>query len=546
MFRCLAFFLIISSSVFSQGLVEGTIVDKETKKPVPFASIGIIGTSKGTSSNLNGQFSISINETDSIRITCVGYESLSLGATQLLPSIDLTPIVTQLSEIVILDRAINAKRVLRRAFANIDINYNDRPFLQQFFYRHYCKDGSSYGRLIEAAVDVWKTSGYRTTQHVAGEKEEIRVTQLRRSLDKTEMAQGHDPISVGNILQADMVGYQTDKKSEHMSFYTDVSNLRTDFEKYDFVCKGITYYDGLEVYEITYQNKNDSLLTTSGKYLDLVDIKGTLFITTGSYAFVRTEENKSYGTHSLLTSTFYRKVNDRYYPYHFIRQSESENADKRVHSVHLELMSMEIKTDPTVKIVGQLPTREGLLNIRYDSTFWKNNAILKTTPLEDDIISDLGGGVSLDKQFLRYHQFEMNTRDGGVNGEEKFNWLLADSKGNRMLYLLVWAGNFKSYLVDVELAKRLQKKYRNKVTFVFLSLEDDEKRWNEVVEKFSLYTDGVINYRIGSRSKTAASLAIAEAPGFVLLTRDGEMIRPTKRPSDPSLEEDLLKLIGQK
>jgi hypothetical protein len=84
------------------------------------------------------------------------------------------------------------------------------------------------------------------------------------------------------------------------------------------------------------------------------------------------------------------------------------------------------------------------------------------------------------------------------------------------------------------------------VTFVFLSLEDDEKRWNEVVEKFSLYTDGVINYRIGSRSKTAASLAIAEAPGFVLLTRDGEMIRPTKRPSDPSLEEDLLKLIGQK
>ncbi len=546
MFRCLVFFSIISSSVFSQRLVEATIVDKETKKPVPFASIGIIGTSKGTSSNLNGQFSISINETDSIRITCVGYESLSLGATQLLPSIDLTPIVTQLSEIVILDRAINAKRVLRRAFANIDINYNNRPFLQQFFYRHYCKDGAAYGRLIEAAIDVWKTSGYRTVQHAAGEKEEIRVTQLRRSLDKTEMAQGHDPISVENILQADMVGYQTDKRSEHMSFYTDVSNLRTDFDKYDFVCKGITYYDGLEVYEITYQNKKDSVLTTTGKYLDLVDIKGTLFITTGGYAFVKTEENKSFGTNSLLTSTFYRKVNDRYYPYHFVRQSESEYADKRVHSVHLELMSMEIKTDPTFKIVGQLPTREALLNIPYDSSFWKNNSILKTTPLEDDIIRDLGGGVSLDKQFLRYHQFEVNTRDGGVNGEEKFKWLLADSKGNRILYLLAWIGNLQAYLVDVELAKRLQKKYRNKVTFVFLSLEDDEKRWKEVVEKFSLYTDGVINYRIGSRSKVAASLAISEAPGFMLLTRDGEMIRPTKRPSDPSLEEDLLKLIGQK
>jgi hypothetical protein len=389
--------------VFSQRLVEGTIVDKETKKPVPFASIGIIGTAKGTSSNLNGQFSISINEIDSVKISCVGYESLTLSSGQLLPVIDLIPIVTQLSEIVILDRAINAKKVLRRSFANIYSNYNDRPFLQQFFYRHYCKDGAAYGRLIEAAIDVWKTSGYRTVQHTAGEKEEIRVTQLRRSLDKTEMAQGHDPISVGNILQADIVGYQTDKKSEHMSFYTDVSNLRTDFEKYDFVCKGITYYDGLEVYEITYKNKKDSVLTTSGKYLDLVDIKGTLFITTGGYAFVKTEENKSFGTNSLLTSTFYRKVNDRYYPYHFIRQSESEYADKRVHSVHLELMSMEIRTSPSMKIIGQLPTREALLSIPYDSAFWKRNSVLKTTPLEDNIIRDLGGGVSLDKQFLRYH-----------------------------------------------------------------------------------------------------------------------------------------------
>jgi hypothetical protein len=168
---------------------------------------------------------------------------------------------------------------------------------------------------------------------------------------------------------------------------------------------------------------------------------------------------------------------------------------------------------------------------------------LKTTPLEDDIIRDLGGGVSLDKQFLRYHQFEMNTRDGGVNGEEKFNWLLADSKGNRILYLLVWSGNFQSYLVDVELAKRLQKKYRNKVTFVFLSLEDDEKRWKEIVEKFSLYTDGVINYRIGSRSKVAASLGLTEAPGFALVSREGDMTR-AKRPSDPLLEEDFVKLIG--
>ena len=65
----------------------------------------------------------------------------------------------------------------------------------------------------------------------------------------------------------------------------------------------------------------------------------------------------------------------------------------------------------------------------------------------------------------------------------------------------------------------------------------------EIVEKFSLYTDGIINYRIGSRSKVAASLGLPEAPGFELVSREGDMIR-AKRPSDPLLEEDLFKLIG--
>jgi hypothetical protein len=41
----------------------------------------------------------------------------------------------------------------------------------------------------------------------------------------------------------------------------------------------------------------------------------------------------------------------------------------------------------------------------------------------------------------------------------------------------------------------------------------------------------------------AASLGLTEAPGFVLVSREGAMTR-AKRPSDPLLEEYLFKLIG--
>ncbi len=546
MIRWLIFFLAINSTVYSQHLLEGTIIDSETKIPVPFASVGIVGSSKGTSSNLNGQFSISVTDSDSLKISCIGYESLIVCSTMTSELIELQPIITQLSEIVILDKPINARRVLRKALARIKENYTDQPFMQKFFYRHYCKDDSAYGRLIEASVDVWKNQGYRSLQKAAGDKEEIRITQLRRSLDKTTMARGHEPISISNILQADIVGYQTTDRHKHLSFYTDVSNLITDFDKYSFTCKAITYFDGLEVYEINYTYRKDSVLTTSGKYLELTQVTGSLFVTTDTYAFVKSEEIKSYAGNTLRSLAYYRKYAGHYYPYHFVRDSESRQSDNRTHSVHLELMSVEIKTSAADKFIGRLPTSEQLLNIPYDTVFWTSNTILKTTPLEDSIIRDLGGGISLNEQFHRYHEYEMHVRDGGKNGEKKFNWLKENSKGTRILYLLFWSTNFQPYLVDIELAKRLQKKYRNKVTFIFLSLEDDENVWQQTVQRFSLYTDGIINYRIGNHSKIAASFAIADAPGYILLSRNGEMTHPTKRPSDPTLEDDLLKLIKQR
>jgi CarboxypepD_reg-like domain/Thioredoxin-like len=546
MTRWIIIFLAFGPTSFCQQLYERTIIDKETGMPVPFASISIVGTTKGTSSNLNGQFSISISQPVSLKISCIGYESLVVNSDSSSASIELNPIITRLSEIVILNKPINARKILRKAFADIDRNYTEQPFLQKFFYRHYCKDDNAYGRLIEASVDVWKNQGYRSVRKVAGDKEEIRVTQLRRSLDRTELAQGHEPISVGNILQADVVGYQTATKAEHLSFYTDVSNIKTDFEKYDFTCKAITYYDGLEVYKIDYSSKKDSVLTTAGNYKLLTEVTGSIFVTTDTYAIVKTEEVKTYENNKVTTTSFYRKYNNSYYPYHLIREGENKCSDKSTHETHIELMSVEIKTDSKEKFIGHLPSRDELLTIPYDSIFWNNQTILKTTPLEDGIIEDLGGGTSLKEQFYRYRQYEMNIRDGGKNGEEKFNWLKEDSKGNRILYLLFWSNNFQSYLPELELAKRLHKKYQNKITFVFISLDDDENNWQQTVQRFALFSDGIINYRIGSRSKIPKSLMVKEIPGFVLLTRSGEVFDTTaKMPSNSMLEHDFRLLLSQ-
>ncbi len=540
-------FLLFGRVAFSQQIIEGKIVDADTGEPVPFASVGIIGTSKGTSSNLNGQFTLPVSGSVSLKITCVGYDTKEVAGQKNIQLIKLTASDIQLSQIVILSKDVNPQKIVHKAFASVPKNYINQSFLQKFFYRHYCKDDSVYGRLIEAFVDVWKQDGYRSVQKSAGDKEQIRVTQIRRSLDNTVMAQGHDPISIGNVLQADLVGYQTQQKSQHVSFYTDVSNLETDFENYFFTFEGITTYDGEDVYEINYAYKKDSVLTTSGKYLSLTDISGTLYITMHSHAIVKTEELKQYGPNYVRTSTYYRKFNNRYYPYQLRREGENQHADNTTHSFHIDLMSVETRTDVTEKFVGREPGREELLKIPYDSVFWSNNTMLKTTPLELEIIRDLGKGTSLDKQFYLYRQHEMNITDGGKNGIEKFNWFREDSKGKRTLYLFFWKGDCKPYLVDVELAKRLHIKYRNQITFVFLSKDEDEEQWKQQVSKYNLTSDGIINYRIGESQELEKQFRIKGVPAFILISRNGEVFDfDAKHPSNTLLEDDFKMLLQNK
>lgn len=542
MIRWVIIFLAISSGAFCQQRIEGKVVDRETGKPVPFASVGIEGLPRGTSSNIDGEFSLVVPDTFSIKVTCLGYKSVVFRSTENFQLIELTPVATQLDEIIILHKEVNPKKIVRKAFTSIRSNYNDQSFLQKFFYRQYSKVDSSYERLVEASVDVWKQQGYRTLRSTAGENEAMRINQLRRSLDIKGMVQGQTPIFIGNILQADIAAYQASMPSEHLKVFDLVSNLKMDIDLFNFKFKGITTYDGQEVYKINYESRIDSILTTSG-YISAPTTKGTLFITTDTYAFVKTEEERVDGINTYRASCYYLKHQKNYYPYHLVR--EIENHYKNKYYFHVELVAVEIVHDANGQFTGSDLKRTELLTIPYDSSFWNSSTILKTTPLEKDIIQSLGGGNSLNKQFYLYKQYELNVTHGGTNGAEKFKWLVEDSNGKRMLYVCFWDSNFQSYLIDLEHFKRLNQIYRNKITFVLVSLEEDEGAWQQLVARFNYFSDGIINYRIGKSSELIKSLKVKNTPAFILVSKNGDLIDSPRRPSDPLLEEDFKLLLEQ-
>lgn len=95
--------LFVSSAIYGQTKLTGIVFD-DTKTPLPGATVVIKGTTKGTSTDFNGNFSLNADGTNgTIEVSFVGYETKSLPfkGSKNFGNILLNPSAESLSEIVI-------------------------------------------------------------------------------------------------------------------------------------------------------------------------------------------------------------------------------------------------------------------------------------------------------------------------------------------------------------------------------------------------------------------------------------------------------------
>jgi len=101
-------FLLITTLVFSQGKIKGTVVDGELSSSLPGVNVLIKGTSIGASTDFDGKFTLTTSESSGqVVISSVGYKSVTMsfavknGATVDLGTIKLIADSNQLEEIVV-------------------------------------------------------------------------------------------------------------------------------------------------------------------------------------------------------------------------------------------------------------------------------------------------------------------------------------------------------------------------------------------------------------------------------------------------------------
>lgn len=537
----LFFFLWTSQFVLAQSIQESMVIDAETKRPVQYASIGIVGSAKGTSSNLNGQFSLHVPDGATIRISCLGYKTVDVAAP--LPEIIyLYPVVTQLQEIIVTNKKINANVVVSRAFRYLKQNTIQQSFNQTFFYRHYCKDNNVYGRLIEASVEVYKLNGYKFARSKPGEKEGIRVNQLRRSFDKTVFAMGHVPIAVSSILESDLNAYRRQDPIGKIDFFSEVSNIQYDIGLYTFKFAGITVQDNEEVYVIEFESNRDSVQTTTG-YTKVAHANGKYFITVNTYAFVKTEVEKILGADTIQTKTYYKKHDGYYYPYHISRSGKSYSRDGSTHFYNIEFVSTDIQTKNPVAFEGKEPGRFQLLTIPYDSAFWNSMSLLKTTPIEDKIIYDLGGGKSLAEQFYIYQLEQIKVLNAGKNGDEGFDWLVGyDFKKPK--YVAFWRSACQPCIEEL---KNLFRNETEDVYMISVSVDRDSANWTKALKQLNWKNSARVKHIwLGNLSDVVEKLKVNELPKYMWYDKNGNVvIRDAAKPSSSTWRDQVNKLANK-
>jgi hypothetical protein len=131
-------FLIIPLLSFSQ--IQGIILDANTKKPLPFASV-LTNTNNGTLSDVDGKFTLKTNQPiNQLTITYVGYNTakIPVNETDKFFTIKLTPSVENLNEILITATENPALQIIRNAIANKP-NNNIEKSLNTFQFNTYNK-----------------------------------------------------------------------------------------------------------------------------------------------------------------------------------------------------------------------------------------------------------------------------------------------------------------------------------------------------------------------------------------------------------------------
>lgn len=377
--------------------LSGKVIDKETKEPLPFATLGIKDKSIGTITNLQGEFDFHIPadlRNDLFMLSMLGYKPFSAPVWTLM---DAKPLVIEvekstlmLNEVTVAD-SLRGGEILMIALSRIEQNYPMQPYLMDGFYRDLKKVGGTYISLLEAAVKIYDED-YREPRNKYKLRERVALQEVRRS-----------------------IGY-----ASRFTSYFDQDNLLEDLLLHNsvryrhFPLEELFYESLTREKDTEYNNQQVFVISYSRDY------RLRVYVEKSNYAIIHVEFEstleepltKKRGMESrfvrLKRVIDFKPFLGKYYLNYLTVDSNVNWYDIRTKELKFEteLNQSLLINEVVPNTIRRVPATEKMRNYGlqyqdqpYNKAFWDNYNVIKESPLDRKILQDLERHGPLEKQF---------------------------------------------------------------------------------------------------------------------------------------------------
>jgi len=268
---------------------KGKVVDSETRAPLVFVSVAVKETNVATITNIDGEFSIKVYETQvskNLEVSFLGYTNKIVPLEELREDgyrnvIELTPAPIPIKEIIV--KPIDPEYIVRNAIGRIGRNYTNEANLMTAFYRETIRKNRTYVSIGEAVVEIFKAP-YANDIRFDG----ARIYKGRKGSDVERMDTVLFKLQGGPVtmLQLDLA-----KNTE--------SILTIDaMQYYNYSLSTVIEIDGMPHYVISFKQK---------PHVDMPLFMGNLYIATDSYALTEAEFGFNLEDKAAASSIFIKK-----------------------------------------------------------------------------------------------------------------------------------------------------------------------------------------------------------------------------------------------
>jgi hypothetical protein len=347
--------LFLFSSVLSaqqQYTVSGIVMD-ENGQPCPLVFIFMSQSKKGTITNTNGEFSLTIkNNEDVLTVSHIGYETFLAKVTPQTNKfqIRLKQVPIQLSEVVV--NSLSATELLKHAIKKIPDNYKLDPFLTKAYYRAKASENDTLLYMEEAAFDIVKSyqPGFRDRYFL------VKNRNFRFTPDKTHWH------GIGQ--------------------YDFVSNASELFNNRFFQNRTINYLPST-----TFDDRMVYVLSVSSKK-ETEKFEGKIYIDVDDLAFIRFEMKGEDGSER---SAQYKKIEGKYYLMSGHSVYLNKNIGMAIRPAETNMITTDIIHSFSKEHIEGAPVRADDILEAYainedDTSFWEeHNALLPDSAIRTAI-----------------------------------------------------------------------------------------------------------------------------------------------------------------